>query len=221
MDVGVGTVAVLCLIALGASLWALRGSRRLLDEAERIATVTVSPESTFVRPIHNEADYRTVLGLVENLMKSDPEPGTPDGWLLDVLAELVWAYEQRTVVPDFAPEPSVPPIQYRSCPDPILPGNWMVTKTIDGPEGTTVTVPIFSGTEAQARDVLETAEARQAEDVHRHHVAHRIVAEGVDFWTVEKQTVRTVGETMNVYRDRAVALACAQGLNAKTGPTAI
>ena len=46
-------------------------------------------------PIRTEADYRAALADISRLMEADPEPGTPDGDRLDVLATLVEAYEAR------------------------------------------------------------------------------------------------------------------------------
>lgn len=48
-----------------------------------------------IRPIHTEADYKATLREVSALMASDPDPGTPDGDRLDILATLVQAYEAR------------------------------------------------------------------------------------------------------------------------------
>ena len=46
-------------------------------------------------PIRTEADHRAALADISRLMEADPEPGTPDGDRLDVLATLVEAYEAR------------------------------------------------------------------------------------------------------------------------------
>lgn len=46
-----------------------------------------------IKPIRNEADYRTALADIESLMNA--KFGTPDGDRLDVLATLVEAYEAR------------------------------------------------------------------------------------------------------------------------------
>ena len=48
-----------------------------------------------IRPIHTEADYKATLKDVSRLVEMDPEPGTPDGDRLDVLATLVQAYEAK------------------------------------------------------------------------------------------------------------------------------
>lgn len=48
-----------------------------------------------IRPIRSEADYKMALKAISRLMESDPEPGTPDGDRLDILATLVQAYEAR------------------------------------------------------------------------------------------------------------------------------
>jgi len=57
-----------------------------------------------IRPIHTDADYQAALRAVSTLMDSDPEPGTPDGDRLDILATLVQAYEARHF-PIAAPDP--------------------------------------------------------------------------------------------------------------------
>lgn len=48
-----------------------------------------------IRPIRSEADYKMALKDISRLMESDPEPGTPDGDRLDILATLVQAYEAK------------------------------------------------------------------------------------------------------------------------------
>lgn len=48
-----------------------------------------------IRPIRSEADYKMALKDISRLMESDPEPGTPDGDRLDILATLVQTYEAR------------------------------------------------------------------------------------------------------------------------------
>jgi len=48
-----------------------------------------------IRPIRTDADYKTTLKEVSTLMESDPDPGTPEGDRLDVLATLVQAYEAK------------------------------------------------------------------------------------------------------------------------------
>lgn len=46
-----------------------------------------------IRPIHNEHDYKQALQIVSSLVDADPEPNTPDGDRLEVLATLVERYE--------------------------------------------------------------------------------------------------------------------------------
>ncbi|CAM3937317.1 DNA-binding protein [Bordetella muralis] len=48
-----------------------------------------------IRTVHTEADYKSALKIISRLMESDPELGTPDGDLLDVLTTLVQAYEAK------------------------------------------------------------------------------------------------------------------------------
>ena len=55
-----------------------------------------------VRPIHDENDYEAALAEVDALM--DAEPGTPEGYRLDVLVTLIEAYEARHWVVE-APDP--------------------------------------------------------------------------------------------------------------------
>lgn len=57
-----------------------------------------------IQPIRTESDYRAALRQVSTLMEADPEPGTPDGDRLDILATLVQAYEARHL-PIGAPDP--------------------------------------------------------------------------------------------------------------------
>jgi HTH-type transcriptional regulator/antitoxin HigA len=57
-----------------------------------------------IRPIHTEADCKATLKEISALMESDPDPGTPEGDRLDILASLVQAYEARHV-PITAPDP--------------------------------------------------------------------------------------------------------------------
>lgn len=64
-----------------------------------------------IRPIHTEADYKATLKIVSRLVERDPEPGTPDGDRLDVLATLVQAYEARHFPMDL-PDP-VEAIKFR------------------------------------------------------------------------------------------------------------
>lgn len=51
-------------------------------------------ETMKTREIKTEAEYRTALQEVSQLMESDPAPGTQDGDRLDLIAKLVEAYEQ-------------------------------------------------------------------------------------------------------------------------------
>lgn len=46
-----------------------------------------------IRPIHNEHDYKEALQAVSGLVDADPDPGTPEGDRLEVLATLVERYE--------------------------------------------------------------------------------------------------------------------------------
>ena len=46
-----------------------------------------------IRPIHNEHDYNAALKVVSALVDADPEPSTPDGDRLEILATLVERYE--------------------------------------------------------------------------------------------------------------------------------
>ena len=64
-----------------------------------------------IRPIHTEADYKDTLKEIAVLMDSDPDPGTPEGDRLDILATLVHAYEAKHV-PITAPDP-VEAIKFR------------------------------------------------------------------------------------------------------------
>ena len=64
-----------------------------------------------IRPIRTDADYQATLREVAALVDTDPDPGTPEGDLLDILATLVQAYEARHV-PITAPDP-VEAIKFR------------------------------------------------------------------------------------------------------------
>lgn len=64
-----------------------------------------------IRPIHTEADYKATLKEISALMEFDPDPGTPEGDRLDILATLVQAYEARHF-PIVAPDP-VEAIRFR------------------------------------------------------------------------------------------------------------
>jgi HTH-type transcriptional regulator/antitoxin HigA len=48
-----------------------------------------------IQPIRNEADYREALRIVSRLVDEDPDPSSPDGEMLDVMATLVQAYEAK------------------------------------------------------------------------------------------------------------------------------
>ncbi len=48
-----------------------------------------------IRPIRTKTDYKATLQEVSRLVEHDPEPGTPEGDRLDVLAILVQAYEAK------------------------------------------------------------------------------------------------------------------------------
>ena len=64
-----------------------------------------------IRPIRTHGDYEATLREVSILMESDPEPGTPRGDRLDVLATLAQAYEAKHFPID-APDP-VEAIRFR------------------------------------------------------------------------------------------------------------
>lgn len=64
-----------------------------------------------IRPIHTDADYKTALKAVSRLMENDPDAGTPEGDLLDVLTTLVQAYEAKNFPIDL-PDP-VEAIKFR------------------------------------------------------------------------------------------------------------
>ena len=64
-----------------------------------------------IQPIRTDADHKAALRQISTLMESDPEPGTPEGDRLDILATLVQAYEARHV-PIGAPDP-VEAIKFR------------------------------------------------------------------------------------------------------------
>jgi HTH-type transcriptional regulator/antitoxin HigA len=64
-----------------------------------------------IQPIRTESDCKAALRQISTLMESDPEPGTPDGDRLDILATLVQAYEAKHV-PILAPDP-VEAIKFR------------------------------------------------------------------------------------------------------------
>ncbi len=64
-----------------------------------------------IRPIHTEADYRSALREISALMDADPDPGTPEGDQLDIMATLVQAFEARHF-PITAPDP-VEAIKFR------------------------------------------------------------------------------------------------------------
>lgn len=64
-----------------------------------------------IRPIHTEGDYKAALMEISALMEADPELGSAEGDLLDVLTTLVQAYEARHVKID-APD-AVEAIKFR------------------------------------------------------------------------------------------------------------
>lgn len=64
-----------------------------------------------IQPVRTEADYRSALAEISDLMESDPDLGTPDGDRLDVLVTLVQACEARCL-PIGAPDP-VEAIKFR------------------------------------------------------------------------------------------------------------
>ena len=64
-----------------------------------------------IQPIRTESDYKAALRQISTLMEADPEPGTPEGDRLDILATLVHAYEARHC-PIGAPDP-VEAIKFR------------------------------------------------------------------------------------------------------------
>ena len=64
-----------------------------------------------IRPHRSDADYQATLREVAALVDADPDPGTPEGDRLDILATLVQAYEARHV-PITAPDP-VEAIKFR------------------------------------------------------------------------------------------------------------
>lgn len=64
-----------------------------------------------IHPIRTKADHRAALRQISALMETDPEPGTPEGDRLDILATLVQAYEARHF-PIGAPDP-VEAIRFR------------------------------------------------------------------------------------------------------------
>ena len=64
-----------------------------------------------IQPIRTESDHKAALRQISTLMESDPEPGTPEGDRLDILATLVQAYEARHFPID-APDP-VEAIKFR------------------------------------------------------------------------------------------------------------
>jgi HTH-type transcriptional regulator/antitoxin HigA len=64
-----------------------------------------------IRPIHTEAAYKDALAAIAALVELDPDPGTPEGDRLDILATLVQAYESKHW-PIGAPDP-VEAIKFR------------------------------------------------------------------------------------------------------------
>lgn len=57
-----------------------------------------------IRPIRTATDYRTALKEISSLMEQDPNPDTPAGERLDILATLVQAYETKAFPIDL-PDP--------------------------------------------------------------------------------------------------------------------
>jgi HTH-type transcriptional regulator/antitoxin HigA len=64
-----------------------------------------------IRPIRTEADYKSALKEVSELMQTDPELGTPEGDRLDVLVTLIEAYERRHY--PIAPPDPIEAIKFR------------------------------------------------------------------------------------------------------------
>ena len=64
-----------------------------------------------ILPIRTHADYKAALHQISTLMDADPEPATPEGDRLDILATLVQVYEARHF-PVGAPDP-VEAIKFR------------------------------------------------------------------------------------------------------------
>jgi HTH-type transcriptional regulator/antitoxin HigA len=48
-----------------------------------------------IRPIHSDADYRAAMARLDVLSENNPEPGSPDGDELEVLASLIEQYEDE------------------------------------------------------------------------------------------------------------------------------
>lgn len=57
-----------------------------------------------IKPIRSDVDYLAALAEIDQLAEGDPEPGTPRGDKLDVLATLVEAYERKNF-PIASPDP--------------------------------------------------------------------------------------------------------------------
>ena len=64
-----------------------------------------------IRPIRTDADCKAALKEISALMDADPDPGTPEGDRLDIVATLVQAYEAKHV-PISVPDP-VEAIKFR------------------------------------------------------------------------------------------------------------
>jgi HTH-type transcriptional regulator/antitoxin HigA len=64
-----------------------------------------------IRPIRTKADHKAALRAISALVDCDPDPGTPQGDRLDILATLVQAYEAKHL-PISAPDP-VAAIKFR------------------------------------------------------------------------------------------------------------
>ena len=64
-----------------------------------------------IKPIHTDADYKATLREVSGLIDLDPEPATPEGDRLDILATLVQAYEAKHY--PIAPPDPIEAIKFR------------------------------------------------------------------------------------------------------------
>ena len=64
-----------------------------------------------IHPIRTEQDYKATLREISALMDLDPDPGTPAGDRLDVLATLVQAYEAKHYA--MAPPDPIEAIKFR------------------------------------------------------------------------------------------------------------
>jgi len=68
-------------------------------------------EAMDIHPIRSSKDYEAALRTVARLMDDDPEPGSPEGDALDILATLIEAYEDAQFPID-APDP-IAAIEFR------------------------------------------------------------------------------------------------------------